>query len=107
MRLLLGLLISILAQDPCRWSISDGEIKLNGELIFAEYDRHKILYLGAGKLVIGDYRGTFWVNDYTEARRGLAIKDSSISEGKYLMVDFEDNVRMELSCFTNQVRVYG
>ena len=63
MLLLSSLLALGLAQLPCRWKEESGKLQLNGVEIFNL--ETLFLFVGKGKLDITDFRGTFWVDDYT------------------------------------------
>ena len=49
------------------------------------------------------------MNDYTERREAFLVKEQATMspDGKYMWVDFDGNLRLELSCFTNDMKLYG
>jgi len=103
---ILGLALAQIEPGCERWQQVDNKIQLNGVPIFDLSS--SFLFIGTGNLNIGDFRGTFWVNDYTESRKPLAVKDVRLSnDDKFMWVDFEDNIRMHLSCISNGAYIYG
>ena len=67
----LGLALAQIEPGCERWQQVDNKIQLNGVPIFDLSSN--FLFIGNGNLNIGDFRGTFWVNDYTGEFTAISV----------------------------------